>query len=331
MPRALFVSYAFPPVGGGGVQRLTKWLKYLPEHGWESSVITAGNPSVPLTDRSLGPDVPATARIVRARTLEPSYALKVAVAGGVGVGPTVSMTGLRRLARAAGGVLLQPDPQILWAPAAARAGRRLLSELPHDVVVATGPPFSTFMVGVSLARAAGLPLVLDFRDEWDLASSYGENRSRDPVSRLVQGRMQARALRRAQLVMATTRQSARALAEKCRAVRSGARTLCIYNGYDEDDFTADATTETGSGRFRLAYVGTLWALTDASPLLSGLHCLAEKHPDIAARVDVVFAGRKTDAQSALLAGLEGLPFGLSQSGYVPHSEAVRIMRSSNGL
>ena len=33
--RALIVSYAFPPVGGAGVQRVLKLVKYLPAHGIE--------------------------------------------------------------------------------------------------------------------------------------------------------------------------------------------------------------------------------------------------------------------------------------------------------
>ena len=38
--RVLFVSYPFPPVGGAGVQRTTKFVKYLSEFGWLPSVLT---------------------------------------------------------------------------------------------------------------------------------------------------------------------------------------------------------------------------------------------------------------------------------------------------
>ena len=41
--RVLFISYPFPPVGGAGVQRVVKFLKYLPEFGWDSSVLTVAN------------------------------------------------------------------------------------------------------------------------------------------------------------------------------------------------------------------------------------------------------------------------------------------------
>ena len=41
--RVLFVSYLFPPTGGVGVQRVAKFVKYLPEFGWRSSVLTVEN------------------------------------------------------------------------------------------------------------------------------------------------------------------------------------------------------------------------------------------------------------------------------------------------
>ena len=56
--RALVVAYAFPPVGGAGVQRVAKLVKYLPLYGVTPSVLTVKNPSVPVRDDSLGRDLP---------------------------------------------------------------------------------------------------------------------------------------------------------------------------------------------------------------------------------------------------------------------------------
>src|SRR4051812_39242817 len=81
-PRVLLVSYPFPPVGGAGVQRVTKFAKYLPRAGWLPSVLTVENPSVPVVDASLAADIPAGTIVRRARTWEPGYALKTAVSDG---------------------------------------------------------------------------------------------------------------------------------------------------------------------------------------------------------------------------------------------------------
>src|SRR2546421_9297656 len=77
--RVLVVTYTFPPTGGAGVQRIVKFIKYLHEFGWQPTVLTVRNPSVPLHDHSLVSDVPPTTPVRHARTLEPGYALKAAV------------------------------------------------------------------------------------------------------------------------------------------------------------------------------------------------------------------------------------------------------------
>ena len=35
----LCIAYHFPPVGGAGVQRTVKFIRYLPEFGWSSAVV----------------------------------------------------------------------------------------------------------------------------------------------------------------------------------------------------------------------------------------------------------------------------------------------------
>ena len=82
-------------------------------------------------------------------------------------------------------------------PGAVREGRKLLRETRHDVILVSGPPFSSFLIGAKLSRETGVPLVLDYRDEWTISNAYWENKRLDPVSRYVQDRMQRRVVRAA--------------------------------------------------------------------------------------------------------------------------------------
>ena len=66
--RALVASYAFPPVGGAGVQRAAKLVKFLPEHGVVPTVLTVSNPSVPVMDHSFSKDLPDCAEVLRVRS-----------------------------------------------------------------------------------------------------------------------------------------------------------------------------------------------------------------------------------------------------------------------
>jgi glycosyltransferase involved in cell wall biosynthesis len=338
--RVLFVSYLFPPVGGVGVHRVTKFVKYLPQFGWDCSVLTVANPSTPLIDGSLRRDVPVSTVVCRARTLEPGYGLKKAVGAGQleKTGLTASARSVaRRFARRAINTVLQPDPQILWRPAALREGKNLLKETPHDAIIATGPPFSSLLLGASLAKASKLPLILDYRDEWGISNAYWENKQHGWLSNLIQKRMQFSAVRMADLLLATTPSSAKELERTAEAAGSRARTRFIYNGFDPDDFGThskhQARVDYGNGvnRCRLAFVGTLWNLNPIGPVVDGVLRLWEVRPDLAARLEIVLAGRRTPEQDAQLDRLKDSAVKVVRQPFMAHDEAVRLMHDADAL
>jgi len=237
--RLLLIAYNFPPVGGAGVQRPVKWAKYLGHFGWDVTVLTTLNPSVPTRDDSLLADLPADVTVVRARTWEPDYRVKQNListqSSAPGLVRQIKKT-VRGIAKRCAKLALQPDPQVLWNFHAIRMGTQILREQPHDAILVTAPAYSSFYIGAALKRRFGLPLVLDYRDEWDLSGKYLENSQHDWISRVIQSRMQRRLLRCADAVVATTRRSTQALAEKLAALRHRIPTHCIYNGFDAEDF-----------------------------------------------------------------------------------------------
>lgn len=350
MPRrVLFVAYLFPPVGGVGVHRVTKFVKYLPQFGWESSVLTVSNPSVPLLDDSLLRDIPPSTIIRKAKTLEPGYALKNAVSASGGssktpvsrFSPRGIVSGLKGLAksaaRAVGNTVLQPDSQILWRWNALNEGMKLLKDVPHDAIIATGPPFSSFLVGQTLARRTGLPLLLDYRDEWDISNAYWENKKQGRIANWIQKKMQRSVLRTANHVVATTPASTEAVEAIAREAGHPVPATCIYNGFDPDDFAGHASAakkkDYGNGveKFRLSFIGTLWNLNSIEPLVRAIESLAAEHPILLEHLELVLAGRRTADQEAFVDRLSGLPCSVTRLPFVSHSEAVEMMRSSDSL
>jgi len=141
--RVLFIAYAFPPVGGAGVQRTVKFVKYLRQFGWEASVLTVANPSVPVVDERLLAEVPPDVIVRRARTWEPSYQAKARLSdGGTSTGGTRHR--VRKVLRGLANAVLQPDPQVLWVPQAIKEGTKLLREIEHHAIIATAPPYTAF-------------------------------------------------------------------------------------------------------------------------------------------------------------------------------------------
>ena len=338
--RTLVVAYVFPPAGGAGVQRVTKFVKYLPDFGWNCSVLTVANPSVPVFDDSLANEIPEETVVRRARTMEPGYALKNVVSAGAASDSqqepgflAKAKRCLKQTVRNAGNAILQPDAQILWYPAAIKEGMQLLAEQPHDAIFVTAPPFSAFVIGAELSRRSGLPLVVDYRDEWGISNRYQENRQKSGLSHWLQNRMQRRVLRQASAVVATTRRSAESVAHTAAAAGCSPRVTAIYNGFDAADIgpaTPGDHREAGFDRkLRLAYVGTLWNLTSIEPVVAALLRLSETAPEIAARIELVVAGRITAEQDSILDRLQATSCSVTREGYVDHARAIEIMHSAD--
>ena len=323
----LFVCYAYPPTGGAGVQRSVKFTKYLSQFGWKPTVLTVSNPSVPVTDSDLASDIDPAMKIVRARTLEPSYAVKGSLASKGSPSRFSVKTFLRRTVMK----LLQPDPQVLWNPLAYRMALQALSETPHDLIFVTGPPFSSFLLGQSLKRRTGLPLVLDFRDEWLLASRYMDNHQRSGHAHSRHKEMLQKVLRSADAVMTTTKASKQELTKQVSQASSDASVSCIYNGYDEDDFASLKALVHDQKQMRIVYAGTLWKLTDATPMVKALLQLAERDPAAAAKIEWVIVGRRTPEQDAALQPLAASPIKLVMHDYVPHRQCLELAASADVL
>jgi len=243
MRKVLIISHPFPPTGGGGVQRISKFVKYLPRFGWLPVVLSTRPEYYPVKDESLLRDVPTDTRIVRTFSLEPGRsALAVSSrARGPGRKPRALLS--RWLIDRSIDWLFIPDKSIGWVPFAVRAGRRILAAEKPDLIFATGNPFSSFMVPYILGRSRNLPYVLDFRDAWTL-EPYRKRYAtwRESIER----RLERRLLERAAFAVMATEPMREAYAEEYPDLAQKLRT--VTNGYDEDDFL-DIEPRRGSGKF----------------------------------------------------------------------------------
>jgi glycosyltransferase involved in cell wall biosynthesis len=320
----LVVSYAFPPVGGAGVQRVLKLVKYLPAQAVSPSVLTVKNPSVPLQDASLVRDVPPATPIVRARTFEPGYAAKQR-AWQASAGATSSLgSRFKRRAVELGKRLLVPDPQLLWLPAAHYAlAERLVRGPTDDVIFISGPPFSQFLLS-SLARLRrGCAVVLDYRDEWTMTSSAYEMSTKTRLN----AKLEALVVARAHAITTATEEFRASLLSRFPSL-DPARVHAIPNGYDPDDFP-EPLPQPPTDRLVLTYSGTVFRLTSARGFLTGLKLLHEREPELARLLEVRFVGRIVDTEAASFEGTEAL--GVKRVGYVEHADAIACLAESHAL
>ncbi|PKQ20914.1 MAG: hypothetical protein CVT66_02505 [Actinobacteria bacterium HGW-Actinobacteria-6] len=316
----LIVAYELPPSAGGGVQRVTKFTRYLHQEGWRVSVVCAHPIPGKPRDESLLPQV-ASANIVRvpARNIAIAIARVLSVfkrsPRGEGAGSSTSgaiAVGARsplstRIAR----WVSMPDETALWIGPAVRAGLAIAKESPVDVVLATAPPFSAFVAGKRIADALGVPLAADMRDSWRDNSSIvwptAWHRSR-------MLRLERTVLASAALVTAASDGIAAEAAEM------GARTVAsIPNGFDPAEIPVWSAHDTPG--LSIVFIGRLYAnVSDPSTFLDALTLMRSRGtlPD---GLRVKFIGANTP-WSVSLAEARGLSDVVTFSDFMPYADAM---------
>jgi glycosyltransferase involved in cell wall biosynthesis len=342
--RALTISYAFPPVGGAGVQRVAKLVKYLPDFDVTPAVLTVANPSAPLTDGSFAKDLPNGVEVVRARTFEPGYKMKGAVwqananananasaTNGAAAPTKAAPTGIaalrkqaiKALASTAKAVLI-PDPQIMWLPGAQLAlAKRLLSRQ-DDVVLISGPPFSQFLVAPLIRARRQVGIVLDYRDEWRTYRSSYEMFG-GSAAKIAGDVLEPMMLRCAHRVTCATEEFREQLL-KHHSFLDPQKVITITNGYDSEDFDVELP-DPPSDRFVITYAGTIFKLTSPRGFIPALRLLHERSPDLAKLVNVRFLGRIVETERDLFVDAERL--GITLHDYVPHDQVLPFLSASH--
>lgn len=314
--RVLMVTYFFPPMGDGGVFRSLKLARYLPAHGWEPVLLCGRPEDYWVQDASLLDELPPTLEVHRVggltgqsllRRLRPGGAGRSAPAGGS------RSSGLFRRLRRLGDWLTLPDAYAGWIGPARRAGRARLAAGDIDLVYSSSPPDSAHRVAEPLAAQAGLPWVADFRDPW---FNLHLKTPPTPLHRALHRRLEARVLRRAQVV-AVTEGWRRYYAERC-----ALPPVLIRNGFDPADYEGlPAAAPRSHGALELLHTGKLSLTRSARPLLEGFAALRAARPELAERARLHFLGPRESDNEAAVAAL-GLDARVRFEDSVPHGESV---------
>jgi len=330
MNNVLIVTYYFPPSGGPGVQRVLKFAKYLPEFGWEPTVLTVEGGEYPDYDDSLLEEIPRSTNVVRARTIEP-YTLYRLFTGKrskekipVGVLSMHEHASLReRLANQVRANLFIPDARIGWIPFAVRAGKKAIRDRRASIIFTTSPPHSAALVGARLRKAAGLPFVADLRDPW-LEIDYYQGFRRTKLATAIDARLERKALSRADAIITISP----SLGDLIRSKRYNRNVHVITNGYDEDDFRGIPRQEVS--RFTIAHVGNAGAQRNPRMLFSVLSALAARESEFRKDLKLQFVGNvdRSIHEELRALGLEELSEFVP---YVPHRRALEFMVNASIL
>ena len=317
MRDVLFLSYFFPPMGGGAVLRALKFVEYLPTLGWRPLVV-AGAGGYHAYDASLLDELPAEAEVIWAgRRRDFGDGAEVARAFARRRPGFLAKVG-RKAASNARRLLSFPDVYAWFAGPAGRAARRFLRSSPVKLIFSTAPPFTSHVAAAALAREAGVPLILDYRDAWTdnpfaaFPTAFHRRRAR---------RAEGRVLEQAAAVVAVTSGMADAFR---RRLGGDAPVRFIPHGYDEADFAEAAAAP--AGPFTVAYAGQFYPGRMPWTFLEAASAFAKNRGLGAGDFRVLFLG---PMPRAVRAGMDRFGVRVEATGLLSHGDAVCAMRAAD--
>ena len=328
MKKVLIVTYYFPPAGGPGIQRVLKFVKYLPAFGWEPVVLTVEKGDYPALDDSLLREVPDSVPVYRSRILEP-YDLyrrfthrrsdeRVPVAV---LAQHENLSLSERIARFVRANLFIPDGRVGWIPFAVKEGVRAIRREGIDVIFTSSPPQTVQLIGMCLKQKTRLPWVADFRDPWTDIDYYS-GLKRWEVSESFDRILERKVLRKADTILSIGPHIIRSLKNK----QSSATFKVIYNGYDEDDFRA-LDRSTTSEKFRITHIGNAGPARNPEILFHTLGNMVRTNPGLSSDLELCFIGN-TDRSVIDTAEQYNLESCVKLIPYMPHNEAIACLLRS---
>ena len=326
----LVLAYHFPPVGGGGVQRNAKFVRYLPSLGYSPIVVTgSGNARTRWTplDDTLLRDIPHDVPVHRVPGVEPL--------------PWAGWRGAleRRLMLRSPFVRWWQKGAVNVGAAAGRDARLLYASL---------APYESAKPASRLARLLGIPWVADLQDPWalDEISLYATS-----LHRSLDAARMRRLLGTASAIVMNTPEAAKRLV---RAFPELDRKLVVLitNGFDASDFET-RPSERDPARFRIVHTGYLYTadglrlqqVRTARRLLGGtlhsidiltrshvflleaIESLVRREPTLNGAIEVVLAGVLSDVDREIAGKYDFV----RMPGYVTHEESIALISSADLL
>ena len=341
MKSVIMIAYNFAPEGNAGAHRPLRFVRHLPSKGWKPTVVTVETKSFERYDLSLLAQVPRDVEVIRVANRDPWLVLqerrtkrvqrrnssltpeeltKIETAQKA---PFRSL--VREAIRAVESWCYHPDPVMGWIRPAVKTIRELQARQSVDVILATGGPWSSFIVAERASRLTGVPYVLDFRDAWTLTWEPFTDR-RPFWATLYDRRTLYRLLKNAQAIIFRYETEAECYWRAYPGALDPQRIHLIPNGFDG---TLDEPKTVRGEKCQILYTGTL-SYYRYDTLLDALERLKKDDGSRIRQLRLLFVGEQSDSLYAE-AAKRGLSDVVIPSPPVSHAEILNLQRESDAL
>lgn len=316
----LVIAYYFPPMGLSGVQRTVKFAKYLPEFGWNPVILTCTPHKYYAYDYAMLDEIEAAGmeiyrtphkKVTDIRALKtkkfPSYLTQK-------VGRLVSQS------------LRQPDSKAAWKKEALRLGEEIIKERKIEVIFATAPPFTDFLVAKELSEKFNIPFVSDYRDSW-VDNPY--NFYLTPFHKSLGINMEGDVLLKSAKTVVISRYAKELILKRYKFIRHEDIEI-IPHGYDKEDFERAPVPVKEREKFVICHSGLFQDNRTPRYFLAAMGRLFKENPEIKSSVKLVLVGLMRRSHMKLIKKYR-LENNVEVTGNVEHSVAVGHLKSADLL
>ena len=281
--KVLIISYFFNQKEQIGSIRLRGLAKYLPQFGWEPTILTVKSPESSEMDF---------------RTIETEYSdlmtnwkkrlglnLDKSVQAQFGTSSNKNQNGIiNSLVHMWMEIFAYPDPYKNWYKPAVEAGNELLKNEKFDLVLSSSSPATCHLIGNELSNKHGIPWVADLRDLWSQNHFYEYSNLR----RYREKRLEKNTFSSVDAM--TTVSSPKT--EQLATLHQNKRIYAIPNGFDPDTLNTGKQVDK---KLSIVYTGRVYdGKMDPEPLFQALNELIESNEIDSTDIILDFYGINVD-------------------------------------
>ena len=342
--RVLMAAYYFPPLSGSGVFRSIKFAKYLPQFGWEPTVISTDQPpnGWNFADASQLKEIPAGMQVVRIPD-KISTGLETSMNVGRIKGLLNLLHGVLRFSPEAEQIFSQavkseeaimqllmfPCSALSWVYDVIQYIEKNMNPDEFQAIYTTSGPYSAHLIGFYLKQRYGIPWVADYRDPWTFNAYNAADYDPSNVMDRLLYELEKVLLHQADCNLTIGSSFIPAYVEQFHLPQE--KMVSITNGYDEDDFAALHVPQTRTDKFTINYSGLLYSQQRSiAPLLEAIQQLRDEKKLDLSKIRFRIIG-KFESGKMEVAGQYGLESIIDYKGYLSHQEALQANLDANLL
>lgn len=337
--KVLFIAYHFPPIGGSGVQRSLKYVKYLPMYEYKPLVCTVKNGHNFAYDYTLLDEIPNEAKVYRSNSGETlllreiiektNAVLKKVKRSKKNNEDNESKTDIKQIEASKDTIkdkifryleynYFIPDTKIRWYKHAIKdIKKRILIENDIDIIYSTSSPYTDHLIALEIKKYTNKPWIADFRDPWVgnvfISNNYSEKRLKK------EAQMERAVIENADKIIMVTENITETYKKNYPEYSN--KFITITNGFDSED---KVNIPIDNKKFIINYSGILTEGQSPETLIKALEKLCYEDKKFRTNLKVNFTGLVIPQYEFMIRSSK-INENIIINSYMPHEEVVKQM------